>query len=153
MKTLVTTSEKGFVLDKKDVLFVNDFYQPIIPIKFILKMEDALSKWGKNIQFDNAFLSVCATLSAWRMEKWYITFKNVETRRLFVFRMQRHRVMNQISKDINYGKDLSVILDTRYESDSIGQYVFNHTFRAKTFMKTFDFTAIAYTIHSNPYDS
>ena len=152
MKTLVTTSEKGFVLDKKDVLFVNDFYQPIVPIKFILKMEDALFDMGKNIRFDNAFLTVCNTLSVWQMEKWYIVFKNVETRRLFVFRMQRHRVTNQCG-DINYGKELSVILDTRYESDSIGQYVFNHTFHAKTFMKTFDFTAIAYTIHCNPYDS
>lgn len=139
-------------MDKKDVLFVNDFYQPIVPIKFILKMEDALSEMGKNIRFDNAFLTVCNTLSVWQMEKWYIAFKNVETRRLFVFRMQRHRVTNQYG-DINYGKELSVILDTRYESDSIGQYVFNYTFRAKTFIKTFDFTAIAYTIHCNPYDS
>jgi len=135
------------LFDKQDIEFINDHYAPIIPVKFALKMDDVLSEQG-DIKFEYTLFNIVGTLSScWNMEKWNMIFHDKPTSSVFHFLIDRNRNINK-DNNVVYTGHLSLGLFHRKNYADVAQCIFTHTFTAKTFLKNFDFNAVAFTMKS-----
>ena len=120
-------------------------YNPILPVIFALKMEEALS--DSSIKIVAATIDVIPTMSkGFYIEKWNIIFADSKTGKEFMFMIDRHRVPSK-DDNISYSDFIDVSLFHRSPKEDLAQSIFGSTkFLAKCFISGFAYNEIAYTM-------